>query len=117
MALEIDTRVVGEIVVLDMVGRLWIQDLHLHNRVHELLGQGYRFFVLNIAKVDYIDSTGLGQLISLWTSVRSQNGNLNLLGPTGKVRHLLTMTRLQVVFDVFNDEERAKIAVRRDWLA
>ena len=91
MMLEIDTRVVGEIEVVDMVGRLWIQNLRLQKRVHELLEQGHRFFVLNIARIDYIDSTGLGQLISLWTSVRSRNGNMNLPGPAERVRYLLRL--------------------------
>jgi anti-sigma B factor antagonist len=117
MALEINARVLGDIVVLDMAGRLWVRDLSLHERVQTLLAGGYRYFVFNIANVDFIDSSGLGQLISIWTSVRSRSGNVNLLRPTERVRRLLTVTRLHVVFDVFDDEERAKVAVHRDWPA
>ena len=115
MALEIQPRVVDEVVILDLAGRLWFLDGDLRDQMQKLLAEGRRFFVLNIANIDYIDSTGLGQLISLWTSIRTRNGNLVLLRPTSRVRRLLTVTRLQVVFDVFDDEERARIAVRRDW--
>src|SRR5215510_15432640 len=114
MALEINAQVLGDIVVLDMAGRLWVRDLSLQERVQSLLTEGHRFFVFNISNVDFIDSSGLGQLISIWTSVRSRNGNVNLLRPTERVRRLLTVTRLQVVFDVFEDEDRAKVAVHRD---
>ena len=115
MALEIQTRIVGDVMVLDMTGRMRVLDWGLHDRLQSLLAEGRRFFVLDIANVDYIDSTGLGQLISLWTSIRTKNGNLVLLRPPERVRHLLSITRLQVVFDIFDDEERARIAVRRDW--
>ena len=117
MALQIKERVVGDIIILDIAGRLWVRDLSLHERVQALLVQGHRFFVFNIGDVDFIDSSGLGQLISIWTSVRSRNGNVNLLRPAERVRRLLWVTRLQVVFDVFEDEERAKVAVHRDWPA
>src|SRR5262245_12973945 len=115
MGVQVRSRVTGETAVLDIAGKLWVLDLPLQNQVQALLAQGCRFFVFNLMDVDYIDSSGLGQLISLWTSVRTKNGNLNLLRPTDRVRQLLTTTRLQVVFDVFDDEEKAKIAVRRDW--
>ena len=117
MALDISLRVTGDTVILDMSGKLWVLDLPLQKQVQELLTNGCRFFVLNLEKVDYIDSSGLGQLIAIWTSVRTKNGNLILLHPTVHVRRLLTTTRLQVVFDVFEDESKARIAVRRDWPA
>ena len=73
MALQISTRRVDDIVVLDLVGRLWVQELPLHERVRSLLEDGCRFLVLNLENLEYIDSSGLGQLVSIWTSVRSRS--------------------------------------------
>jgi anti-sigma B factor antagonist len=115
MALITNARVANDTVVLDLKGRLWVLDLHLRDEVQALLQQGCPFFVLNIAEVDYIDSSGLGQLISIWASVRKFGGNVVLLRPMSKVRRLLVTTSLQTIFDVYEDEERAKAAVRRDW--
>src|SRR5436309_15616777 len=102
MALEIQPRIVDDVVILDMTGRLWVLDWGLHNRMQSLLAEGRRFFILNLANLDYIDSTGLGQLITLWTSIRTKNGNLVLLRPTQRVRRLRTIARLQVVFAAFD---------------
>ena len=115
MALIINARVANDTVVLDLKGRLWVLDLPLRDRVQALLQQGCPFFVLNIAEVDYIDSSGLGQLISIWTSVRKFGGNVVLLRPIPRVRRLLVTACLQTIFDVFEDEEKAKAGVRRDW--
>jgi anti-sigma B factor antagonist len=113
MGLIITSRAAGDTVLLDLQGRLWVLDLPLRDRVHSLLEQGCRYFVFNLAEVDYIDSSGLGQLVALWTSVRTREGNLCVLQPSARVRRLLTVTRLNVIFDMFDDEERAKNAVRR----
>src|SRR5689334_11507242 len=113
MPLVIATRRDGDAAVLDLSGRLWILDLPLRDQIQTLLGENCHFFVLNIEKVDYIDSSGLGQLVSLWTSVRTRDGNLVLMKPNERIRRLLTITRLNVVFDVFQDEQRALAAIRR----
>jgi anti-anti-sigma factor len=113
MPLEISTRREGDTAVLDLSGRLWILDLPLRDQIQTLLGESCRFFVLNIEKVDYIDSSGLGQLVALWTSVRTKDGNLVLMKPNDRIRRLLSVTRLNVVFDVFQDEQRALSAIRR----
>ncbi len=113
MGLIITTRSAGDVTILDLEGRLWILDLPLRDRVHALLETGTRYFILNIERVDYMDSSGLGQLVSLWTSVRTKGGNLVLLQPSVRVRRLLTVTRLHVVFDIFREEERAASAIRR----
>ena len=113
MGLIIKPRSSGDTVVLDLQGRLWVLDLPLRERVHALLGEGCRFFIFNLAEVDYIDSSGLGQLVALWTSVRTREGNVCILHPSKRIRRLITVTRLNVIFDMFEEEERAKIAVRR----
>src|SRR5262245_20419987 len=115
MGLIITTRVLTDAVILDMKGRLWILDLPLRDKVQNLLDQGCQFFVLNLEELDYIDSSGLGQLISIWTSVRTKGGNLVLLKASSRIRQLLVTTRLQVIFDVFDDEEKAKLVARREW--
>jgi anti-sigma B factor antagonist len=115
MSLKIGTRKSDDVAVIDLAGRLWVQELPLQDQVKLLLDQGCRYLVLNLENVDYVDSSGLGQLVSIWTSVRSKNGNINLLRPTERVRRLLRTTALYVVFDVFDDEQRARAAVRRDW--
>jgi anti-sigma B factor antagonist len=115
MALKVGIRKMDEVVILDLAGRLWVQEQPLQDQVRSLLEEGCQFLVLNLENVDYIDSSGLGQLVSLWTSVRSRNGNINLLRPTERVRRLLRTTALYIVFDVFDDEQRARLAVRRDW--
>ena len=115
MGLIIKPRVWNDTVILDMKGRLWVLDLPLRDNVQALLEQGCRFFVLNLADVDYMDSSGLGQLISIWTSVRTKDGNLVLLHVPPRIQRLLVTTRLQVIFDVFDNEEKAKLASRREW--
>jgi anti-sigma B factor antagonist len=115
MSLIITIRRTGDVAILDLAGRLWVQDQPLRDQARELLEDGCKFLILNLEKVDYIDSSGLGQLVSIWTSVRSHHGNINLLSPTERVRRLLRTTALYIVFDVFDDEQRALAAVRRDW--
>ena len=115
MALITNARVANDTVVLEMKGRLWVLDLPLRDKVHDLLQLGCAFFVLNISEVDYIDSSGLGQLISIWASVRKFGGNIVLLRPMPRVRRLLMTSSLQTIFDIFEDEEKAKAGVRRNW--
>ena len=117
MALIVTPRVSGDTVVIDLKGRLWILDLPLRDRVHALLSEGCRFFVLNLQDVEHMDSSGLGQLISIWTSVRTTGGNVAVLRPSDRVRRLLTLTHLNVVVDIHQDEEKAKTSVRRDSVA
>jgi anti-anti-sigma factor len=114
MALIVIPRLTADTVVLDLEGRLWVLDLPLHDQVRDLLANGCRYFIVNLEKVEYIDSSGLGQLVALWTSVRTRGGNLVLMRPGDRVRRLLTVTRLNVVFDVYQDEAKAKAAIRRD---
>jgi anti-sigma B factor antagonist len=75
--------------------------------VRDLLAKGRKKILLNLADVDYIDSAGLGVLVSAFTSVRNDGGELKLIYLTKKVQDLLQMTRLYTVFDVFNDETAA----------
>jgi anti-sigma B factor antagonist len=101
------------VVILDLIGRLWILDLPLRDKMNSLLGGGHRHFVLNLSGVNYIDSSGLGQLISIWTSIRNKNGFLTLLGPSKRVQRLFEITRLNTVFAIFDQEDDAVRHVRK----
>jgi anti-sigma B factor antagonist len=107
MPLVIQQRSVSEVVILDLTGRLWILDLPLRDKMNALLGEGRRNFVLNLANVEYIDSSGLGQLITIWTSIRGRGGQMTVLNPTKRVQRLFDITRLDTVFQVFDSEDAA----------
>jgi len=107
MTLIIQQRVISGVVVLDLTGRLWILDLPLRDLMNGLLSDGKRHLVLNLAGVDYMDSSGLGQLVSIWTSIRNKKGYLTLLNPSKRVQRLFEITRLHTVFDIFEEEPAA----------
>src|SRR5436309_5566083 len=107
MALVIKSRLNAEVVVLDLFGRLWIMDLPLRDKMNGFLNDGNRRFVLNLAGVQYIDSSGLGQLVSIWVSVKNRRGHLTLLNPVKRVRRLFEITRLNTIFEIFEEEADA----------
>jgi anti-sigma B factor antagonist len=107
MALVIKQRNVSDVVVLDLTGRLWILDLPLRDLMNGLLTEGKSRFVLNLAGVDYIDSSGLGQLVSIWGSVRNRKGHMTLLSPSKRVLRLFEITRLTSVFEICDQESEA----------
>jgi anti-sigma B factor antagonist len=113
MSLVIRQRNVSDIVILDLTGRLWILDLPLRDLMNSLLGDGQRDFILNLAGVDYMDSSGLGQLITIWTSVKNRNGNMAILAPTTRVQRLFDITRLCTVFPIFEKEDDAVQRARK----
>ena len=114
MALTIKQRVVSDVVVLDLTGRLWILDLPLRDMMVGLLNEDKRHFVLNLAGVQYIDSSGLGQLIAIWTSIRNRKGHMTVLNPGARVQRLFEITRLNAVFEIMETEadavDKARIA-------
>ena len=107
MPLTIKQRSAADVVILDITGRLWILDLPLRDLMNGLLTESRRNFVLNLAGVDYIDSSGLGQLISMWTSIRNKNGHMTVLAPTKRVQRLFDITRLNTVFEILDNETEA----------
>lgn len=111
MSLTINQRSDSEVVILDLAGRLWILDLPLRDLINGLLTQGKQHFVLNLEGVSYIDSSGLGQLIAIWTSIRNRKGHMTVLNPTKRVQRLFEITRLTTVFEILqNEAEAVKIA-------
>ncbi len=109
MKLSIIDRSLDDVVILDLTGRITIGEgtLLVRERIEKLLGRGDREFLLNLADVDYIDSSGLGELVSAFTTVHNQDGVLKLLGLTYRVRDLMQITKLLTVFDVYDDETEA----------
>ena len=109
MSLKLSTRQVDGITVLDLSGRITLGDgsVKLRDSVRDLLSKGSKLILLNLGDVNYIDSSGIGELVSAYTTVRNQGGELKLLNLTKKVHDLLQITKLYTVFDVKDDEASA----------
>ncbi len=109
MSLKTSSRQVGGVTVVDLSGRIVLGDGSsiLRDTLKDLAGRGQKQILLNLADVSYIDSSGLGALVSGYTSLKGQQGQVKLLNLTTKVRDLLQITKLLTVFEVFNDEAAA----------
>lgn len=109
MNLEIAQRESEEVAVLDMKGRLTVGDsaAALRDYLRELSAAGKNNVVLNLAEVDYIDSTGLGSLVVAYTTLRKAGGHLRLLNVNRRNIELLVLTKLTTVFELFDDEQHA----------
>jgi len=107
MSLVITSRIISGVVIVDMSGRLCAPEVALRAHIHQQLEQGHRGFVLNLADVPYIDSFGLGQLVTMWTSIQNIGGQLILLKPTENIRKLLQITKLDSVFQTSREEAEA----------
>jgi anti-sigma B factor antagonist len=107
--MKIDIRTMGEIKILDCSGKITLGEgtMSIRNTVHDVLQGGAKKIVLNLAGVNYIDSSGVGELVSTYTSVVNGGGQLKLLSLTKKIRELLTITKLLTVFETFDDETAA----------
>jgi anti-sigma B factor antagonist len=107
--MHIDQRAVGDVVVLDLKGRITMGegDELLKDKVNSLVNQGHRKIVLNLAEVPYIDSAGLGEIVRTYTTVSRQGGNLKLLNLTKRITDLLSITKLLTVFETFDAENDA----------
>jgi anti-sigma B factor antagonist len=107
--LSISERQVGDITVLDMDGKITIGEgsVALRTAIRHLLEEGKKKILLNLAKVGYIDSSGIGELVSSYTAINKEEGQLKLLNLTQKLQDLLTITKLLTVFDVYESEEEA----------
>src|SRR5579862_2808456 len=112
--MKASTRQVETVTIVDLGGRIELGEGSsvIRNTVKELLGKGQKKILLNLGDVNYIDSAGVGELVSAFTSVRNQGGELKLLKLTKKVRDLLQITKLYTVFDVLDDEAAAVAAFR-----
>ena len=109
MSLNVKTRKVDSVIVVDLSGRLTIGEpvLLLRETLRVQVNEGVRHFILNLGDVSYIDSSGLGELVSAYTTIRNKQGDVKLLNLTAKAKDLLQMTKLLTVFDVYEDEAKA----------
>src|SRR5256714_8268744 len=107
--MKASTRQVVGITVVDLSGRITLGEgsVVLRDTVRDLLAKGEKRLLLNLGDVTYIDSSGIGELVSAFTTVRNQGGELKLLNLTKKVHDLLQITKLYTVFDVKDDEATA----------
>ncbi len=109
MSMKISTRQVDGVTIVDCSGRITLGEgsITLRETVSQLLTKGQKKILLNLGEVNYIDSSGIGELVSAFTTVRKQGGELKLLNLTKKVHDLLQITKLYTVFDVKDDEAAA----------
>src|SRR5262249_54333152 len=104
--MQIDQRAVGDVVVLDVKGKITLgegDDL-LNDKVNSHVNQGHPKIVLNLADVPYIDSAGLGEIVRTYTTVSRQGGSLKLLNLTKRITDLLSITKLLTVFETFESD-------------
>ena len=109
MKITTSTRQAGNVTIVDISGRIELgeESAAVRDMISDLLSKGHKQILLNLGDVHYIDSSGLGALVSAFTSVRKQGGELKLLNLTNKVSDLMQITKLYTVFDIANDEASA----------
>ena len=109
MSVKLTVRQVGDVSVVDAAGRLTLGEgsSAFRETIRDLVSKGNKKIVLNLGGVSYIDSSGIGELVSAFTSITNQGGLLKLLSLTKRVQDLLQITKLYTVFEVFDDEAHA----------
>ncbi len=107
--MEMKKRTVNDVIIIDMVGKITLGEgtAALRNEVRNLLKEGSKKIILNLGEVNYVDSSGIGELVSAFTTTANQGGRLKLLNLTKKLHELLSITKLLTVFEVYEDEEEA----------
>jgi anti-sigma B factor antagonist len=107
--MKITNREVDHVTIIDIGGRIVLGDEteSLRRAVRDMIAKGKKKIVLNLAEVDYIDSSGVGELVGSFTAVRNSGGELKLLNLTQKVQDILNVTKLYTVFDIKDDEFKA----------
>ena len=109
MSVKMNNRQVGDVTVVDVSGRITLGEgsSELRDALRDLVAKGNKKILLNMGDVSYIDSSGIGELVSGFTSVSNQGGQLKLLNLTKRVKDLLQITKLYTVFEVHDDEAAA----------
>jgi anti-sigma B factor antagonist len=107
--MKASNRQLDGVTVVDMSGRITLGEgsVILRDTIRDLIGKGQKRILLNLGDVTYIDSSGIGELVSAFTAVRREGGELKLLNLTKKVHDLLQITKLYTVFDIKDDETAA----------
>jgi anti-sigma B factor antagonist len=109
MSMKIKTRHVDGITILDLSGRITLGEgsVTVRDEVRNVIATGSKKILLNLGDINYIDSSGIGELVSAFTTVKNGGGELKLLNLTKKVHDLLQITKLYTVFDIKDDEASA----------
>ena len=109
MALSISTRQLDGVTILDLSGRITLGEgsVQLRDAIRDLIGKGEKNILLSLGDVNYIDSSGLGELVSAFTTAKNQNADVKLLNLTKKVKDVLQVTKLYTVFDIYDAEAHA----------
>ena len=115
MSIKISTRQVDGVTILDLSGRITLGEgsVTLRDAIRDLVNKGEKHILLNVGDTSYIDSSGLGEMVSAYTSVKNAGGELKLLNLTKKVKDLLQITKLYTVFDIKDDEASAVASFSR----
>jgi anti-sigma B factor antagonist len=115
MSFSLKTRKLDNVIILDMFGQLTIGEsvALFKNTIQDEVTRGERHFVINLGQVTHVDSSGLGQMIATYVSIRKQPGNVVLLNLTARIKDLLQMTKLLTVFESFSDEAKAVEAAKK----
>ena len=109
MSMKISNRQVDGVSIVDCSGRITLGEgsVTLRDTVRELLSKGRKKILLNLGEVNYIDSSGIGELVRTYTTVTNEGRQLKLLNLTNKIRELLVITKLLTVFQVYENEQAA----------
>ncbi len=107
--MKIETRTIGDVRILDCSGKITLGEgtMAVRNTVRDILKGDGKKIILNLADVSYIDSSGIGELVSTYTTVTNNGGKLVLLNLTKKIQELLAITKLLTVFQVYENEQAA----------
>jgi anti-sigma B factor antagonist len=107
--MKLSTREIGDVIIIDVDGKILLGDgdVEIKKSVDDLLKRGNKNILLNLAKVPYLDSAGLGEIIRCFTTLRKSGGDFKLLSPNKRVVELLSITNLLNVFDSYDNESAA----------
>ena len=109
MSVKLTNRQVGDVTVIDAAGRITLGEgaSTFRDSIRDLAAKGTKKILVNLSEVSYIDSSGIGEMVSGFTTVTNHGGQLKLLGLSKRVKDLLQITKLYTVFEVFEDEPAA----------
>jgi anti-sigma B factor antagonist len=110
--MKVNVRQIGHVQVVDLAGKITIGegDVVLREKVSGLLDGGAKHILLNLEKVSYMDSAGIGELVACYKRAKEKSGVVKLLNPSGKVYDLLQLTKLEEVFETYRDEKEALVS-------
>ena len=110
--MKVGVRNIGHVAIVDLAGKITIGegDVVLREKVNELFDSGQQNVLLNLERVSYMDSAGIGELVACYKRAKEKGGSVKLLNPSGKVFDLLQLTKLEEVFETYKDEKEALVS-------